>query len=601
MEKLIHILKSSLNESYKRFVLFYNTIIHTGTDNISDEIQISNIRLTNSLSLLFAVIMLLGIPTIAILINAKSFIIPVIFEFIFNVGVIYLNHKKKHVAASMTVYYLQASAITYFSLLLGENLHPHFMVIFLISIIYLIFSKDIHRKIAFSSAIIIIIVLQVAYYFKIVQPIQLSYNIEFTIQCFVIAGILVIFCFVSKPYKNNNDNIYQIKSVNQSIQAVNNSLVELNQRIQDLNNQTMHDLRNQVHNLFSTAQILQMQSKLDPNLSSLAPQLERIFYVLNDMRNDVNAKLDDAQIEAGIKEPVSKKAIDIQYLFKSIVDINNDAALKKNLWINLNIDPSFPEIIISDITLLKKITDNLLSNTIKYATTNTVIQLNLTLENSNWCLVVKNSGKAIPPEIENRIFDRFVTYKPDQSIIGTGLGLSSVHSKVNALDGQITFKSKDDEVVLKAIFPLILGHREDLPVEPDYNVNSTDIDILIADDNLMSLHTAFQLFTSSGCKVSTANNGAEVLTMLGICKKLPDAILLDHQMPIMTGLETLVSLKAHPIYRHIPVIVCTSDQGKVEALKDAGASDIIVKPFSDVKQALYIISQHLIRDTVLAV
>jgi len=561
-----------------------------------DEVQFANTKLTNGLALLFGIIMILGIPTIAYLVNSKLFIIPVIVEFFINASVLFLNYKKKHLLASNTVFYLQAAAITYFSLILGESLHMAFMVMFLIVIIGLIFSKRSQRKTAFVTTILILVSVQICYFFKIVPTVEMSYNTGFTVQCFVIAGIVVILWFVGKPYINSNDSIYYERSTKQSIQVINNALIELNQAIQEVNNQTMHDLRNQVQKLFSTAQIILKQSKLDPNLNSLTPQLERIFHVLHDIQNDVNTKLDEAQIEAGIKEMVSPKPIDVQCLFKDIVDINNDAALKSNRWINLHIDPSFPEIIISDVSLLKKISDNLLSNAIKYATTNTVIQFHLTVENSNWCLIVKNRGKEIPAEIQERIFERFVTHKPDQSIIGNGLGLSSVQTKVKALNGQVTFNSQDDEITLKAVFPLVIGNRDDLPVEPDFIVNSSDIDILIADDDQMSLQSAYQLFTMSGCNVTKATNGAEVLSLLMTCKKLPDAILLDHQMPVMSGLETLVCLKEHPIYKNIPVIVCTSDLQKIEALKNAGASDIIIKPYLDVRQALYVISQHLIRE-----
>jgi signal transduction histidine kinase/CheY-like chemotaxis protein len=596
MNRLLNLYYSSgkrLRSSFHFFSLLFSQIAQTGTEGIENEVLIENIRLTNSLALLFAIIMLLGVPTICILVNSKLFLIPVIVEFFINASVLILNHKKKHVAASSTVFYLQATAITYFSLILGESLHMAFMVMFLILIIGLIFSKRSHRKTAFITTILILATLQICYFFKIVPTLKMSYNTGFTVQCFVIAGIIVILWFVGRPYINNNDRIYKVRLNNRTLENDNNSLKIVNNSLKEVKSFTFHDFRNQLQKLFNAVQTIEKQTKLDPNLSTIIPQLDQMFYVLRAMRDEVNGILDDAEIESGKKELVRPEAIDIRSYFSGIVKSNNAWAIKNNCFIQLDISPSFPEVVISDALLLQKITDNLLSNTIKYATRNTVINLTLTADKSTWYLLVKNKGSNIPLEIQKKIFEQFITHKIDHTVIGTGLGLASVKRKVEALGGIIDFESINDVVTLKSTFPLVVGSREALPVELPITINQEDITILIADDDKVILTILVRMFKDNGCHVIEASNGDEVISILEQAKHLPDVILLDNQMPQKSGLETLQYLKTHPIFKFIPVFVISGDIDKAGIFKEAGAVDVIIKPIEKIKATLYMISQHL--------
>ncbi|GAA3929099.1 hypothetical protein GCM10022209_23520 [Chitinophaga oryziterrae] len=409
----------------------------------------------------------------------------------------------------------------------------------------------------------------------------------------MISGIVVILAFVGRPYINNNDRIYKVRLNNRTLEKDNNSLKIVNNSLKEVKSFTLHDFRNQLQKLFNAVQTIEKQTKLDPNLNAVIPQLDQMFYVLRTMRNEVNGVLDDAEIESGKKELVRPEAIDIRSCFSDIVNSNNAWAIRNNRFIQLDISPSFPDVVISDTLLLQKITDNLLSNTIKYATRNTVIHLTLTADKSTWYLLVKNKGSNIPLEIQNKIFEQFITHKIDHTVIGTGLGLASVKRKVEALGGIIDFESIDDEVVLKAAFPLVIGSRDTLPVELPITTNQEDITILIADDDKVILTILVRMFKDNGCHVIEASNGDEVISILEKAKHLPDVILLDNQMPQKSGLETLQYLKTHPIFKFIPVFVITGDIDKTGIFKEAGAVDVIIKPIEKIKATLYMISQHL--------
>ncbi len=63
---------------------------------------------------------------------------------------------------------------------------------------------------------------------------------------------------------------------------------------------------------------------------------------------------------------------------------------------------------------------------------------------------------------------------------------------------------------------------------------------------------------------------------------LPHLIILDQNMPLMSGKDTLIALKTAPEYQHIPVIIYSTynDQGFIEACRDLGVANVVTKPNS---------------------
>jgi two-component system chemotaxis response regulator CheY len=108
--------------------------------------------------------------------------------------------------------------------------------------------------------------------------------------------------------------------------------------------------------------------------------------------------------------------------------------------------------------------------------------------------------------------------------------------------------------------------------------------LLIDDSNTMrkiQKRTLGQMGVDPG-DVSEAQNGIEALKILDEKQYGFDIILCDINMPEMNGLETVSAIRANPLGKTVPVIMCTSVAEKgtvVEAVK-AGATNYLVKPFS---------------------
>ncbi len=105
--------------------------------------------------------------------------------------------------------------------------------------------------------------------------------------------------------------------------------------------------------------------------------------------------------------------------------------------------------------------------------------------------------------------------------------------------------------------------------------------ILIVDDSQL-IHSMYRLVLNryNGCRIVDAMNGLEALDVLSREGEF-DLILLDINMPVMNGIQFMEKIKKENIYRHVPIIVI-STEGKEEdtlrALK-LGAWGYIVKPF----------------------
>lgn len=85
---------------------------------------------------------------------------------------------------------------------------------------------------------------------------------------------------------------------------------------------------------------------------------------------------------------------------------------------------------------------------------------------------------------------------------------------------------------------------------------------------------------NNGYRVVTAEDGEQALQKAK--ELLPDMILLDVMMPLMTGFEVLAALKKIPETKDIPVLLVTAQSSESEVLKglEMGAEDYITKPFS---------------------
>ncbi|HWO41176.1 MAG TPA: response regulator [Candidatus Eisenbacteria bacterium] len=104
--------------------------------------------------------------------------------------------------------------------------------------------------------------------------------------------------------------------------------------------------------------------------------------------------------------------------------------------------------------------------------------------------------------------------------------------------------------------------------------------ILHVEDNEFNLKIVRQLLSRTSYRLIEAVNGEEGVAAAR--NELPDLILMDIQLPKISGLEATRQLRADPKTAHIPIVVITSFalSGDSEKAKQAGASAYLAKPYS---------------------
>jgi CheY-like chemotaxis protein len=109
-----------------------------------------------------------------------------------------------------------------------------------------------------------------------------------------------------------------------------------------------------------------------------------------------------------------------------------------------------------------------------------------------------------------------------------------------------------------------------------------ELSILLADDDPVDRELFIEGMNDTGTKfkVDEVENGEELLKHLSTTKYLPDLIILDLNMPVKDGRETLRELKSSEAYRHIPVFVLSTSNARfdVELAIHTGANLFLVKP-----------------------
>ena len=228
---------------------------------------------------------------------------------------------------------------------------------------------------------------------------------------------------------------------------------------------------------------------------------------------------------------------------------------------------------------------------------------------------ISDTGRGIPPEKLQHIFDRF--YQADDSYTrdeeGTGIGLALTKELVKLHHGEISVKSQTGKgSTFTVTLPVGKEHLKEEEVADTTGISNiehrtpnielsegvesiekeigskstidnrkltTDNSLVLIVENNPDLRSYIRDYLDKSYMVIEAGDGEEGLQEA--IKNIPDLILSDVMMPKMDGFELCRKLKTDERTSHIPVILLTaraSSESKIEGL-ETGADDYISKPF----------------------
>jgi PAS domain S-box-containing protein len=325
----------------------------------------------------------------------------------------------------------------------------------------------------------------------------------------------------------------------------------------------------------------------------------------------INQILDVAKIQSGTM-PLKLSVVSVQDLCRQSLALLEPQAMKKQIQLNLQIANNITEIVV-DPMLLKQALINLLSNAVKFTPKSGTVTLEVKLDSQgkNYQLetrklktsipqiifTVTDTGIGIPSTKIDSLFQPFIQLDSqlNRQYEGTGLGLTLVKQIVEMHQGKIIVNS-------------VLGHGSSFTMKLPYtqpltqnsgtaNINNKDNNftpentlngnlksaaivplILLAEDNEANIDTIGIYLQAKGYNLVIANNGLEALELANLHQ--PNLILMDIQMPVMDGLESIRQIRANPTLAHIPIIALTAlaMPGDKEKCLNAGATDYLSKP-----------------------
>lgn len=197
-----------------------------------------------------------------------------------------------------------------------------------------------------------------------------------------------------------------------------------------------------------------------------------------------------------------------------------------------------------------------------------------------WILIeITDSGVGMPQDVLEKAIDPFFTTKPQGK--GTGLGLSLVFSSVKAHGGEFFLESTPGFGTCARIkLPAQL-----VPLPPTAEagrepaVSAKALSVLVVDDDELMRETLGQLIKALGHQVRPVSGGLEALDLLRAGHEV-DLVILDMNMPGMTGAQTLPGIRA--IRPEVPVILATgrADQDAIDLCAHNPGVTLLPKPFS---------------------
>jgi len=349
-----------------------------------------------------------------------------------------------------------------------------------------------------------------------------------------------------------------------------------------------HEIRTPLGAMLGNIELLEVSS-LTPSQQEYLNDCKTASQMLLQVINDI---LEFSKIEAGKLELVNE-TFSVSSMSRHLVRMFSAGALQKGLELTIALADDLPAYIRGDQQRLRQIISNLLSNAIKFTRQGTVA-LEITLEQPPSAtapdkvvlrIAVSDTGIGIPSEKQGHIFDSFTQLErfSTRTRSGTGLGLPICRRLLDLMGGSITVSSVAGEgSVFTVLLPVAICQTSaQTHPQAQAQPRTPSRRILLADDDERGRTVAQKLLQRRGYKVTTVENGAELLDVLQ--KEAFEIVLTDISMPDMEGTQVARIIRSGEragIDPRIPIIAMTAHAFTEdrERFLDAGINGYVAKP-----------------------
>ena len=347
-----------------------------------------------------------------------------------------------------------------------------------------------------------------------------------------------------------------------------------------------HEIRTPMNGVMGMAELL-ATSDLDTKQKMFTDVIVKSGASLLTIINDI---LDFSKIDAGQME-LDPAPFQLAEAIEDVATLVSAKVAEKDLELIVRVDPGLPKMIVGDVGRIRQIVTNLLGNAVKFTEKGHVYvningQVNNTADGDVVDLKfnVEDTGIGIPKEKCAQVFQKFsqVDTSATRKHEGTGLGLSISSSLVKLMGGEIGVESdigKGATFWFEISLPV---HNEAIP-EQVIPGDLSGARVLIIDDNQVNRAILSEQMTTwnfDNAAASTGGQGLEVMRAVIANGINLDLVILDYQMPEMSGEEVLKTMRSDEVLKDIPVVMLTSvDSAQTnQRLSRLGAEANLTKP-----------------------
>ncbi|HKI69179.1 MAG TPA: response regulator, partial [Verrucomicrobiae bacterium] len=316
----------------------------------------------------------------------------------------------------------------------------------------------------------------------------------------------------------------------------------------------------------------------------------------------INDILDFSKIESGQLE-LERHPFELRACVEEVLDLLGPKAAEKKVDLAYNVDDSIPKVLVSDVTRLRQILVNLVSNSVKFTHQGEVVvevaptargkrtlppgqtpDTDFLRHPDQWVLhfSIRDTGIGIPRDKQHRLFKSFqqVDASTTRHYGGTGLGLAICRRLTDLLGGRIWVESDSGKgatfhftIVVRASAAVALPGWQ--AVQPQL----TGKRLLVVEDNPTNCRIIKQRGEQWGMHIESVGNSVDALQHLARSQPF-DAVLLDQQLPDKGGLAMVEEIRRQPYGRYLPILLLSSARPRVDGSHPAppGVSVFLHKP-----------------------
>ena len=352
---------------------------------------------------------------------------------------------------------------------------------------------------------------------------------------------------------------------------------------------TSHELRTPLNGMIGLARMARDENTSPERRSQYLDQIVHSAQSLAAIISDI---LDLSKIEAG-KLLIENTPFDLGHELHALQRTYTTLAAAQGLELRLALAPEVMGVVSGDPLRLRQIVSNFLSNAVKFTAGGFVGLTVRRLPGDRAGVVrieVQDSGPGLDAATAARLFKPFT--QADQSTTrrfgGTGLGLSICHEMATLMGGAVGVRSHPGdgstfwaELPLPPVVPETAALTAAAGAPADHAASLANCHVLMVEDNPVNMMIAVAMLERWGAEVGQAHDGLAAVASVqraASAGRPYDAVLMDVQMPVMSGHEATRALREAG--HQLPIIALTAAAlvSEREAALQAGMNDFLTKP-----------------------